>query len=157
LGKTDALHHTLGVLTEPKPSLGAEPDLVEHARDTRGRLCPAQAEKAREVGQQLLAREVIVEGRVLREETNPLLDGEVARGLAENSRRPGGGIKQLHEQLERGALAGAVRAEKPEHFAFVHRQRQAVERAVRPGAPETGEEILRELLDLDGYRHPNAS
>src|SRR3712207_7359385 len=44
---------------------------------------------------------------------------------------------QLHQQLQGGALAGAVGSEKAEDFAGLDGQRQAVQGAVRTGPPES--------------------
>src|SRR4029079_10148693 len=60
---------------------------------------------------------------------------------------------QLHEQLQRGGLARAVRAEKAEDFAGLDLEGQPVERAVAPGPPELYLVVLGEIFDVDCRCH----
>ena len=56
---------------------------------------------------------------------------------------------ELHQQLERGRLAGAVRPEEPEHVAGGDVERQPLQRAVGPRAPEPDHEVLGQLTGAD--------
>ena len=76
------------------------------------------AEDPREVDEQFLGRQVVVEVRVLGQEANPATDGDIADRLAQDLGVPRGGINQLHQQLQGGGLTGPVRAEEAEHFAL---------------------------------------
>jgi hypothetical protein len=153
LRQADALNHALRVLAEAKAPLGVQPDVVKHARNPSGHVGPAQAEEAREVGEQLLAGEVIVEVGILGKKSDPGLHGRITDRPAQDPGRTGRGIQQLHQQLERGALAGAVRPEKPEDFTLVDRQREAVEGTIRPRPPESGEKVLGKLVGLNRGCH----
>ena len=121
------------------------PDLVEQRRDPRAALGRGVAEERREVVEQFLGRQVVVEVRVLGKVADAPPTVEIADGPAEDLGAAGGREDQLHQQLERGGLARAVRAEKAEDLAGLDRERQAVERAVRALAPEADRVVLREL------------
>ena len=69
------------------------------------------------------------------------------------SARARGRKHQLHQQLQRRRLAGAVGAEEAEDLAGLDRQRQAIERAVRTGTPEADRVVLRQLVDVDCGGH----
>ena len=73
-----------------------------------------------------------------------------ARGCGPN---PEVGIEQLHQQLERRALARAVRTQEAEDLALVHRQRETVKGPIRARPPEPGEEVLGELVGFDRGGH----
>ena len=60
---------------------------------------------------------------------------------------------QLHQQLERRRLAGAVGTEEAEDLARLDLERQAVEGAVGPRAPEADCVVFGELVDAYGSRH----
>ena len=53
---------------------------------------------------------------------------------------------ELHQQLQRGGLAGAVRAEEAEDLARLDVERQAVERPIGTLAPEADRVVLGELV-----------
>ena len=142
LGQAHALRHPLGVLAQPQPPLRAQSHVVQHARHARGHLGPAQAKQPREVGQQLLRREVIVKVRVLGQEADAVFDGGVADRSAEDAGRARRGVEQLHQQLQRRALAGPVRTKETEDLPLLHRERQAIKSSIRTRAPEAGEEVF---------------
>ena len=152
LGQPDALNHPLRELAQLEAPLGAEPDLVEQPRHAGGPLGAPVAEQAGEVAQQLLGGEVVVEVRVLGQVADPPLHLEVAERPAENRRRPGRRVDQLHQQLEGRGLAGAVRPEESEDLARLDGEGQAVEGAVRPRPPEADLVVLRKLVRFDS-RH----
>ena len=63
------------------------------------------------------------------------------------SARPEVGYDQLHQQLQRRRLAGAVRAEKAEHLALTERTNDTrVERQIRAWPPEPDLVVLGERL-----------
>ena len=66
------------------------------------------------------------------------------------SARPEVGIHQLHQQLQRGRLAGAVGPEKAEDLARLDVERQPIERAIRTLAPEADGVVLRQLVSGKG-------
>ena len=142
LGQPDALDHALRILPEPQPPLGAKAHIVEDAGDAGGEIRPAETEQAPEIAQQFLGGEVIVEIGILGQEADALFHREIAHRAAQDAGRAGGGIEQLHQQLQRGALAGAIRAEKSEHLALVHREREAVQGPIGSRPPEADEKIL---------------
>ena len=74
------------------------------------------------------------------------LTDEIAERPAEDLGAAGGRKHQLHQQLQRRRLAGAVRAEEAEDLARLDLERQAVERAVRALAPEADRVVLRQLV-----------
>ena len=100
------------------------------------------AEERAEVFEQLLRRQVIVEVRVLRQVSDPALDLDVADRPAEDLGAARGREDQLHQQLERRGLAGAVRTEKAEDLALPDLEGQRVERPVGPRAPESDGVVL---------------
>src|SRR5205085_2328559 len=65
----------------------------------------------------------------------------------------GGWKYQLHEQLERRRLSGAVRAEKAEDFALSDVERQPIERSIRALAPEPDCVVFGELERGDRRGH----
>ena len=97
--------------------------------------------------QQLLGRQIIVEVRILGEVADPPFRVEIAEGPSENLSVSRGREDELHEQLERGGLAGAVGAEKTEDFSGLDGEREAIERAVRALAPEPYRVIFGELVN----------
>ena len=66
------------------------------------------------------------------------------------SARPDVGKNQLHQQLQRGGLAGAVRTEKAEDLAPATPAGQAVERDVGTRPPEADRVVLGEPFGSDG-------
>ena len=93
------------------------PDAIE---ERRRRACGDRrrvSKELTEIVQQLLRGQVVVERRILRKIADAPARGEIADRPSENLGAPGGRVDQLHEQLERGGLAGAVGTEEPEYFA----------------------------------------
>src|SRR5262249_30141685 len=120
-------------------------DFVEQPAGAGAALTGRVAEEAGEVDEELLRGQVVVEVRVLRQVTDAPLDGNVAERPAEDLAAARGRKHQLHQQLQRRRLAGAVGAEKAEDLAGRDLQRQAIERAIRALAPEADRVILGEL------------
>src|SRR5581483_1207626 len=133
-------------LAQLHAALAADADFVQQARGALPRVGRREPEQAAEVAQELLGGEVVVEVRVLGEVADAPLHAEVAGGAAEDLRTAAGREHQLHQQLQRRGLAGAVGPEKAEDFAGGNRDRQAIEGAVRPLAPEPDRVILGQLL-----------
>ena len=136
LRDADALDHALRELPQLKAALGADTDAVEQRADALAAVGAGIAEQLPEVVEQLLGGEVVVEVGVLRKVADAPARRDVADRPPENLGAPGRRKDQLHEQLQRGGLAGAVRAEEAEDLARLDVERQAIERAVRARAPE---------------------
>ena len=117
LRDADALQHALGVLAQRQAALGADAEPIEGGRDALPPIGRRHAEQPPVVVEQLLGGQVIVEVRVLRQVADAPADGDVTERPAEDLGVAAGGKHQLHEQLQRGGLAGAVRTEKAEDVA----------------------------------------
>ena len=90
---------------------------------------------------------MVVEVGVLRQVADPPLASAASpTGRPRISAEPDGGKHQLHQQLQRGGLAGAVRAKEAEHLALFDRQGQRVQRNVGARTPEPDRIVLGELL-----------
>ena len=74
---------------------------------------------------------MIVEVRVLRQIADAALGVDVAGGAAEQLGAAAGRKHQLHQQLQRRGLAGAVRTEEAEDFTRLHVEGEVIERAIR--------------------------
>ena len=94
-----------------------------------------------------MAGQVLVDRGVLAREADALAHGlRVARDVdAEHLGAPRVGPQDRGEDAHRGGLAGAVRAEQPEHGAGRHREVDAVE------GDDVAEPLL-ESFDDDGVR-----
>jgi hypothetical protein len=130
-----------------KTPFPADPDFVEQAAGAGapfGRA--ADAEEARVIDQQFFGGEVVVEVGILRQVADAALDRQIAERPAEDLGAAPGREHQLHQQLQRRRLAGAVGSEETEHLAGFHVQRQPIERAIRTLAPETYAVVLRQVV-----------
>ena len=111
-----------------------------HAIKKRRHPLPAvdarKAEKPREIREELFGREVVVEVRVLGKVADALPRRDVANRPAQDLGTARRRENQLHQQLERRRLTGAVGTEEAEDLARLDLERQAVEGAVGPFAPE---------------------
>ena len=155
LGNADALHHALGVRAQAQAALLAQADIVEHGRNPGPSLRRRYAEQPAEVVEQFLGGQVVVEGRVLGQETEAPFHTQIADRTAEDAGVATGGEDQLHQQLDCRALAGAVGAEKAEDLALVDLQGELIERPIRPGPPEADEIVLGETVGLE-RQHVNS-
>ena len=72
---------------------------------------------------------------------------------AKNAGVAAGWKNQLHQQLDRGALAGAIRAEEAKHLARFHLHAQPMQGWIGPRPPEPDEEILGQVVGLDRGSH----
>ena len=86
---------------------------------------------------------MIVEIRVLGKIADAPFDAQIADRAAEDLGAAVGWKHELYQQLERGRLAGAVRAEEAEHLAGPDLEREAVERPIGALAPESDRVVLR--------------
>ena len=153
LRDADALDHALGKLAELHPALGAEADAIEQCAYARPAIGGGVSEELRKVMQQLFGGEVIVKIGVLGKVADPLPGLEISRRTAEDLGAAGGRKDELHQQLQRRGLAGAVGAQEAEDLPLLDVECEPVERAIRPAAPEADRIVLGELLDADGWRH----
>jgi hypothetical protein len=99
---------------------------------------------------------VIVKARILWQEPDAPPGRDVADRPPEDLGAPRGWKDELHQQLQGGRLAGAVRPEKAEHFAPFDLERQPIERAIAPLAPEPDGVILGQLVDANRRGHGSA-
>ncbi len=126
------------------------PTSSSSARHAAAALGRRVAEEAGEILEQLLGGQVVVEVGVLRQVADPALDVDVADRPPEDLGAAGRRIDQLHQQLERGGLAGAVRPEEAEDLALPDVERQRIERDVRARAPEADVIVLGKALGPNG-------
>ena len=101
------------------------PTSIEQARDPLPAVGGAVAEQLREVVEQLLGGQVVVVVGVLGEVADALARRDVADRLAQNLGAARCRKDQLHEQLQRRRLSGAVWPEKAEDLSGFDRERQA--------------------------------
>ena len=153
LREPDALQQALRELAQPHPPLPCHPDFIEHARDAGAHVGAGIAEQPREIREHFFRGQVVVVIRVLGEKADASPHLEITDGTPKDLRAAAARINQLHQQLERRALAGAVRPEKTKHLAGLHLERQRIERAVRTRPPESNEVILAKSFSLDRCRH----
>ena len=111
---------------------------------------PPQAVDAAEEAQVLGDGEVVVEAEALAHVPDPPLHalGVLRDVHAEHEAGAGGRPEQPAQHADRRGLAGAVRAEEAEDLALVHGERDPVHGLEGP-------EVLAQLADLDGCRHPS--
>ena len=84
LGDAHALKHALRELPQLEPAFAADADLVEQTARAGATIAARVAEEPREIRQQFLGSQVVVEVRILRQVADAALDVEVADGTAEN-------------------------------------------------------------------------
>jgi hypothetical protein len=135
------------------PALRADADLVEKPSGARPAFGVWVPEQLREIDEQFLGGEVIVEERIFRQVADVALRFHVADRPAENLAAARRGIDQLHQQLERRRLARAVRAEEADDFSRFDVEGEAIEGAVRPLAPEADGVVLGQLEGGQSGRH----
>ncbi len=152
LGDADTLQHALRELSQLQASLGADADVVQQTVDAGLPVGGAISEECGEIGQQFFGRQVIVEIGVLGQVADATLHAHVAGGPAEELGPTRRRIHELHEQFQRGGLAGAVRSEESEDLPRFNGESQPIERAVWPFAPEANGIIFRQLVGGQG-RH----
>ena len=113
LRQLDALLHARGVRPHRPVPLLEQSDVPEHVGRPQARGGPREAADLRHVGEELgrrdSGRQAVVLGAVA--DPGPELRRH-ARVLAEDLRRARVRVDQAHEQLQRGRLPGAVRAEQ---------------------------------------------
>ena len=119
--------------SRPAP-IGAQADQIEHARHARAARLALVAEEAGEVRDELLSGQVVVERRILGQEAEAAVRADVARRTAEHFRLARRRLEQADEQLERGALAGAVGTEQAEDAA--RRESRTTTRPARGAAAD---------------------
>src|SRR5688572_19034125 len=160
LRDADALDHPFREFAKRQPALAGYANLIEQRRHTPAPLGAVVAEQAGEIIEELFGGEVVVEVRALGKISDAALDVDIADRASEDFSVAGCGIDELHQQLEGGGLACAVRPKETEGFSLGDFQAQSVERAIRPGSPEPYRKILRQGLGTDcqhdTYYRPNA-
>ena len=153
LRDADALDHALRKPPQLQATLGPNAHAIEERGDALAPVGAVVPKELAEITEQLFRRQVIVEGGILRKIANALARREVADRTSEDLSAPRCRENQLHEQLERGGLAGSVGPEEPEHFPRFDVERQPIERPIRPPPPEADRVILGELLDKNRGGH----
>src|SRR6185436_6295721 len=153
LGQAHALQHPLRELAQRKAPLGADAEAIERLADALPAVGGGLAEQPPVVVEQLLGGEVVVEVRVLGKVADAAPDRDVAERAAEDLGLAAGRKHQLHEQLERRRLAGAVRAQEAEDVAGGDVDGQAIERAIGARAPEADQVVLAQLARADRRGH----
>jgi len=130
LREADALEHPLRELAQRQPALGGDADAVERGRDAAPPIGGVHPEQPAVVVEQLLGGQVIVEVGIFRQVADAAADGDVADGASEDLCFAAGGKHQLHQQLQRRRLAGAVGTEKAEDLARLDFEAQTIESAI---------------------------
>ena len=130
------LQHSFGEFSQLHVRGRRQPDQVEEPRHALAALRSVVAKKSRVVIEQLARGEIIVEIGLFGKIADLAVHPDVFDRTPADARGAGGGENKPHQKLQRGGLAGAVRAEKPEDFAVFHLKREVIERPAHPLAPE---------------------
>jgi hypothetical protein len=101
--------------------------------------------------QELAPGQELVEVGVLGQEADVLAERGLAHVAPEHLRAAAARADQGEQDLQRGGLARAVRADEAEDLALAHAEADALEHALLAHA-EAGPVVLDEALDLD--HHP---
>src|SRR5262245_14696790 len=131
LRDADALQHPFGELPQVQPTLRADAYLVQELRHASLPRRASITKQTRKVSEQLLGGEIVVEVRILGQVADAPPDLDVADRAPQNLGPTGCRVNQLHQQLERGGLAGAVWSEEAKDFSLVNVEGQSIERDVR--------------------------
>ena len=121
--------HAAGVrLHDPVGSV-RDADELEQVADAPAQVVAAHALDTPLEHQVLAARAELVDAGVLRDVADRAADGArlAQHVVAADRRRARVGMRQRHEHAHGRRLAGAVRAEQPEHLALAHAERDAVQ------------------------------
>ena len=147
LGDADALQHALGELAQLQAALAPDTDLVEQLLDTRaGAPRRTIAEQAREIRQQFLGGEIVVEVRILRQ----VADAAAAPTVAE---RAGRGVPRARDvgntscisSFSVVVLPAPLGPRNPNTSPGCDFERELVERAIRALPPEADRVVLRQV------------
>ena len=153
LGDADPLDHALGEFPQLPSTLGADAHSIQQGGRTPLGVDRRIAEEMREVDEQLFRRQVVVEVRILRQVANASSRRDVPDRPPQDLRRPCRREDQLHQQLERGRLPGAVRTQKTKDLTVLNIEGDAIERAVGAAAPESDGIVLGEILYTNRRSH----
>ena len=146
LRDANALQHPFGKLPQLQPTLRADAHVVQQLRYAslpRGATITKQGSK---VFEQLLGGEIVVEVRILWQVPDAAPDLDVADRAPQNLGPTGCRVNQLHQQLERGGLAGTVWSEEAKDLPFTDFERQCIERDIGAGTPEADAIMLGQRL-----------
>ena len=153
-GEVEPAPHPAGVRLRDAVGSRLEVELRQQLVGPRPRRCAREVVQAAEHPEVLAAGQVLVDRRVLAGEPDRLPDRlRLAQHVeAGDPRAAGVRPEQRREDAHGRRLAGAVRAEQPEHGALLHLEVDAVERAHLALARAVD---LDETLCFDGgHRHP---
>ncbi len=148
-GQAEPLRHPLGELLDPHIGPVGEADALEQPRDPRTEVRRGDARHPPEDRERLAGRQVPGETMPLREIPDPAPALRVGDGDPEEGRIAGRGMRQAEEDLDRGRLARAVGAKKPEDLARLDPQVDAGQGFHAP-ATQPGAIHLPQAASLDG-------
>ena len=148
-GQAEPLRHPFGELLDPHVGPVGEAHALEEPRDPGTEVRSIDARHPPEDRQRLARRQVPGETVPLREIADPAPALRVADANPEERCLVGRGMRQAQEDLDRGRLAGAVWAQKPEDLTRLDPQVDAGQGFHAP-ATQPGAIHLPQAASLDG-------
>jgi hypothetical protein len=142
LRDANALQHPFGELPQLQPTLCADAYLVQQLRHASLPRRATITKQAGEILEQFLGGEIVVKVWILGQVADAAPDLDVANRAPQNLGPTGCRVDQLHQQLERSRLAGAVRSQEAKDFPSMDFERQCIERDIRAGTPEADAIVL---------------
>ena len=143
LGEANALEHPLGVSPDATACGVPETDEIQQFPDALLQLEPAKPAEFSIKRQRLRSREELVEVGVFGKESDPFATGDGGAWQAKDLGASRAGRNQSQEDLERGALARTVRAEKAKDLPFGNVERQVVQCNDAPTLQGHGKELFQ--------------
>ena len=153
LCQADALLHAFGIGFNRAFAGGFEFHQLQQLVNAPVRLRPGDAENFRVKAQQLLGGEKFVVVGHLRQVADALAGDGLAHVNAEQARPTAGRRHETEQDVHRGGLAGAVRAEEAEDFAGADFQVEAGQRDFDRLAQFAAAVFNAQLLGLQNHAH----
>ena len=154
------LAHAARIRLDPLALAAGQPDEVEQLGDAPALLAHRHAVQVGEIAEVVERGEPVVEASVAAEDVAdaaPDFARVLRRVVAEHPGAASGRQEQRRQDLDRGRLAGAVRAEQAEQLAFRNLERNAADSLDldRPAAENScrGPVGAAEVADLDDRGH----
>lgn len=151
LGESDTLLHSLGIrFNGPLPGV-IEFDEFQRLINPAVRLGPGNSEKSRVKAEQFLGGEELVVVGQFRQVADALTGDWLAHARAEEEGVPARGVGKAQQHVHRGGFARAVRTEKTEHLALLHREVQIAHRLLHAPACFGAAIGDAEVFDFEDY------
>ena len=147
LGDADALQHAARKRTDLVSGVIRHLDIREHLFDPPGTDFRRQAQQLRTDVQKFISGQLRAERRRIRQKPDLSLDIDVIGGLAEHISLTRSAFDQIHQNLDGGGLAGAIRTKETENRPLRNRNGQIIERT-RP-RPEPAFVRFRQIFGPD--------